>query len=80
MAILFSLDGKRAFNYVVYIRLLYIAPAPPKAVSYPLPRPNFPSLIPAAFGLSPALIYAILVELNTYLDVVEQATDCTRPA
>ena len=39
--------------------LLYIAPAPPGAIGYPLPRPNFPSLIPAAFSLSPALIYAI---------------------
>ena len=24
-------------------------------------------------------LYIILVEVNTYLDVVEQATDCTRP-
>ena len=39
--------------------MLYIAPAPPRAVGCPPPGPNFPSLIPAAFGLSPALVHAI---------------------
>ena len=41
--------------------MLYIAPTPPRAISYPLSSPNFPSFISTAFSLSPALIYAILI-------------------